>query len=195
MLEIALSSMKAVWNTFAGGSSTEATEAASGEGTFLTSQSPSNLLDGRLTSRFSSRGSPGTGTSFAAGRDTGFVAILLQCTPILTGVRMGNAFPYVERDPLRMTIEGSNCNDLLACNSWSLLYSGLTGLGTLGNVSSYGTLQSFSNTNVYKSYRFLMTTKRASSSFVAYSEIELYGYSNQTAGTGSGPFSGKYFRA
>ena len=61
-----------------------------------------------------------------------------------------------------------------------LLYNGSTGLDVAGTAYGYGDFRPISNTVVYKSYRFLMTSKRSVSSLVTYGGVQLFGYSNQS---------------
>jgi hypothetical protein len=80
------------------------------------------------------------------------------------------------RDPLVTTVEGTNCYDLVNCTSWTLLYNGTTGLDNVTNRSSYGPFETIPSPQAFTSYRFLITQKRGSGAFVAYSEVDLYGY-------------------
>jgi hypothetical protein len=189
-LDIQPGSIFGVWNTFAGGANTLATENPSGIGTYYTGQNPDNLIDSSLTSRYSSRGSS-TGSDATAGLNTGFFASVPQCLPTLVGFRLINAYPNIERDPLTLTVEGTNCDIVIACTNWTLLYNGSSGLENMGNVLDYGEFQSIWNNVTYRSYRFLMTSKRNISSFVSYGGVQLFGYSNQNS-TGQNRTSSKY---
>lgn len=177
--------MVGLWNTVAGGSSNVAIVGSSGAGTYFTGQTPSNLVDGSLSSRYSSRGNSTGGNNSLAGLNTGFYATVAQCNPVLVGFILGNAYPDSDREPTGVTIEGSNCYDLTTCSNWTLLYSGSSGLDSALNSLSYGDYRSISNNISYTNYRFLVTAKRSSSIFVTYGEIKLYGYSNTTSTNGS----------
>ncbi len=48
------------------------------------------------------------------------------------------------------------------------------------NSLTYGEYESITNNNIYQSYCFLVTLKRAISNSVSYSEVQLFDYSNQT---------------
>jgi hypothetical protein len=148
-------------------------------GTYVNGQPPDNLIDSSLSSRYSSRGSSVSNDSIA-GLNTGFFATAGQCQPVLVGFRLVNAYPDVDREPLTLTVEGTNCAGVLACTNWMLLYNGSTGLDTAGTALDYGDYRSISNTVVYTSYRFLMTSKRNVSTLVTYGEVQLFGYSNQS---------------
>ncbi|CAF3975819.1 unnamed protein product [Rotaria magnacalcarata] len=171
----------AVWNTFAGGISTLATESSTGSGTYFTGKSPNNLFDDKLSTIYSARGFSSSGVNLYAGLGTGFYMTVAQCQPVLLGFQFGHAYNLSEREPLTVTVEGTNCVNLLSCLSWTLLYTGSTGLDIQVNSSQYGKYQSISNSVIYNSYRFLTTSKRNSSNFISYSEVQLFGYSSQTS--------------
>ena len=180
----------AVYNTFAGGSNTLASASATIDvGIYRTADPPTNLFDGSLTSRFSSSGNSTGGSNYYAGLNTGFYVTLAQCNPVLIGFRFAYSYQYPERDPLTVTIEGTDCSDVELCTSWMLLYNGSTGLDTGSEVANYGDYQAITNSDIYKSYRFLVTSKRNRSNYVTYNEVQLFGYSNQTS-TNSNTSSG-----
>jgi hypothetical protein len=186
---VVLSSVYGVWTTYAGGISTLASPGSSGVGTYPSAQPPTNLFDSNLNTYYSSRGNSSSGNNTYAGLNTGFYATVAQCQPVLTGFIFGNNYNYPEREPLIVSVEGTNCNNLTTCINWSLLYNGSTGLDIEANVTSYGYYMSITNTNIYTSYRFLITAKRSYSVYVGYSEIGLFGYSNQTSTSQSGTSS------
>lgn len=188
MLNIQPGTDFAVWNTVVGEANTLASEGSSGAGTYAVGQTPDNLFDGSLGTKFSSRGNSSSGTNALAGLNTGFFVTVAQCQPVLIGFRFGNAYNNSEREPIGVTVEGTNCGVVATCTNWSTLYTGSSGLDIQENFADYGEYQSFSNAIVYTSYRFLVTSKRNISTYVSYSEVQLFGYSNQTSSsqTGSG---------
>jgi len=164
-----------LWNTFAGGISTIATENSTGIGTYYTGDSADNLFDGSTTNAYSSRGNSAT-TSAIAGLNTGFYLTIAQCQSTLVTFRFATASSPAARDPITITVEGTSCSDLLTCTNWTLLYNGTTGLDNVTNRSTYGPFQNIPSPQSFSSYRFLVTAKRSSSNFVSYSEVDLYGY-------------------
>ena len=89
----------------------------------------------------------------------------------------GNDYPL--RDPLTMTLEGSNQNGstLFLGSSWSLFYNGTTGLAVDPGRWSRGVTQTFSsNTIAYSSYRILITLKRGVDYAAQYSELDLFAF-------------------
>ena len=194
MLNARSGSMVAVWNTVAGGISTPASSASSGQGTYGTSQGADKVFDSKLSTVFLSRGTTTGASDTVAGVKTGFYVTVAQCQPVLMGFIFGNANGYANSDPLTVTVEGTNCADLTRCpsTSWISLYSGSTGLDTVTSSPAYGYYQSFSNSVSYASYRFLITSKRGSSTEVAYSEVQLYGHSSQSATSPNSPSACKH---
>lgn len=178
MFTIQSGSAQSLWDTYAGGMSTFAVEGASGAGTYFTGHLAENLFDGRFTTRYTSRGNSSSGVNAIAGLNTGFYVTVAQCQPTLTMFRFATASGTSppSRDPLAVTVEGTNCDTLSNCTSWSLLYTGTTGLDNVTNRSSYGNYETISSPQSFTSYRFLVTQKRSNSDYVAYSEVELYGY-------------------
>ncbi|CAF1536071.1 unnamed protein product [Adineta ricciae] len=80
-----------------------------------------------------------------------------------------------------MTLEGSNITDtslLSTGSSWTLIYSGPTGISniTIPPRSTYVDVQNFTNIHRFKSYRFIMTSQRDVATNLQYSEAHLLGY-------------------
>jgi hypothetical protein len=184
-LDVQSGTVYGVWNTYAGGSNTLATAGSSGVGTYLTAGIPDNIFDSNFNTKYTSRGNSSGGNNTYAGLNTGFFMTIAQCQPVLIGFRFGNAYSNSEREPLVVTVEGTNCADVINCMNWTLLYNGTTGLDIQENILTYGEYVSISNNNIYQSYRFLITAKRDYSVSVSYSEVQLFGYSNQTTSSGT----------
>jgi len=110
------------------------------------------------------------------GLNTGFYLELLQGQVLVTALQVCTANDFPERDPLTVTLEGSNQSGtaLTVGTSWSLIYSGNTGLPSNPGRGICGTVQSFNNSIQYKSYRFLVSGKRDMSNSVQYSELQLF---------------------
>jgi hypothetical protein len=91
----------------------------------------------------------------------------------------GNDCP--ERDPITVTLEGSNATSNATLNQglqWTLIYNGTTGIDPTVNTSrlTYVIQQNFPNTQAFASYRVLVTSKRSSCGGVQYSEARILGY-------------------
>jgi hypothetical protein len=177
-LVIQSGSVESLWNTVAGGNSFIATEAASGVGTYYTNQGATYLFDGLFTTKYTTRGNSSSGSNAIAGLNTGFHLTIAQCQPTLVQFRIATSSSNPERDPMTMTVEGTNCYNLTSCSTWTLLYNGTTGLDTTTARITFGAMQTIPSPQIFTGYRFLMTSKRNSTSsvFITYSEVELYGY-------------------
>jgi hypothetical protein len=80
-----------------------------------------------------------------------------------------------ERDPLTITIEGSNqsISALMLGSSWTLIYNTSTGLNPDPGRNNSGIIQNMTNNT---SYRILVISKRNISDAVHFGEIELLEY-------------------
>lgn len=166
-----------IWNAVAGGDSMPAVQASMGVGTYYTGETPQNALDQSLFTKYSTTGnSTGAGLyNGYAGLNTGFYLTLSQCAAAPVQVRIGTGNDLTERDPLSITIEGSNGGDLTTGSSWTLIYSGSTGLANVTDRETFGPYQSISSMGSFASLRFLVTSKRDYSDYVQYSEVEFFG--------------------
>lgn len=84
-----------------------------------------------------------------------------------------------KRDPLTITIEGSNLNGfaLTLGSSWTLIYNDSAGLISTSGRSSSGTLQILLNVPMqFASYRLVITSKKGIQTSTSYSEFVLIGY-------------------
>lgn len=171
-----------VWNTTAGGDSIPSTSGISSVGSYYPSQGPDNVFDNRTNTKYTSFG---TCTflsgmqSLQCGENTGFYFTPQQGPSLLVSVQFctGNDLP--DRDPLTITIEGSNQSpSLLTLGlSWTLFYNGSTGLQLTSARQTCGVTQSISgNSNWYSSYRILATSKRDNQTCTQYSEVILIGF-------------------
>ncbi|CAF1245441.1 unnamed protein product [Adineta ricciae] len=183
-LDVLPDTAQPLWNTFMGGVSTLATQGSSA-GTYPSTNPVSNLFDGNLTSEFSSYGNS-TSNDTVAGVHTGFYVTVSQCQPVLIGFRFACANDTTQSDPLTITIEGTSCDTLSSCANWTSLYNGSSGLDLRAASATYGEYQPVSNTAIYSSYRFLITSKRGASNLVSYSEVQLFGYTNYTGTAANG---------
>ena len=161
-----------IFNTSAGSSSN------ANVGNWTSYESPPNAFDNNINTKY---------LNFAAG-DTSITGGLnsgLYVTPcigrsVATGIQFATANDNYQRDPIIVTLEG--CNNASAQlhlgASWTHIYSGSTGINASVDPGrlTYVPMQNFSNTIAFISYRLLVTSKRASSYGVQYSEVIIYGF-------------------
>ena len=135
-----------------------------------------NAIDHNVSTKYLNKA---LGRSTEAGINTGFhVTPSISNATVVLGLRFATSDFIPERDPISVTLEGSNSSDLDMGSSWTLIYNGPTGIDASVNPGCmvYVPQQNFSNTVPYKSYRLLVTSKRANSTCVQYSEAHIIGY-------------------
>jgi hypothetical protein len=166
-----------VWNTTAGGDSTPATVGSS-VGNFMPGQTPKQAFDRDCSTKYVSFGAYSINIyNKNSGINTGLYLTPQRGPSLLTAIQFCTADDNEERDPLIMTIEGSNHNTsaLTLGSSWTLIYNGTTGLEGVTNRLTYGPMVLLPYNSIwYASYRLLITSKRAVLDGVQYSEIELF---------------------
>ena len=171
----------AVWNTSAGRNSSSSS-AGENIGNYYPLHTPGKAFDGSTSSKHLNYGSCNDSASTSAnlcGQNTGVYLSPKREISLLLGFRFCTADSFPERDPMIITLEGSNrpSNKLTAGSSWTLIYNGTSGLDTAPNRSTCGDIQWLPNNSVwYTSYRILVSKKRNSGNYVHYSELELFGY-------------------
>jgi hypothetical protein len=151
-------------------------------------------------SALSSVGTVGNANNYPAGEAPGFcidqnlgtkylnfakinVGIMVQPSSgasYLSGFRFGTANDAPERDPMQVTIQGTNGppDPLVGFlnTTWTTIYSGVTGLATDPGRSVYAPGVNFTQDTVgYVIYRVLVTQIRGAGNSVQFSEIELIG--------------------
>ena len=116
-------------------------------------------------------GSPGVGDGFVVKPHLG--------ATVLTGIQFGTANDIPDRDPMAITIEGSNTDgaDKAKAKDFTLIYKGQTGLAKDPGRNHWGQAVTFTNTESYKYYRVLVTQIRGgdSADAVQYAEVRLLG--------------------
>lgn len=151
-------------------------------GNYAPGQGPVQALDQNSASKYVNFGvcnSTVGASQTNCGYNTGLYLLLQRGPSLLIGFRFLTADSYSQRDPVSITLEGSNkpLSALVLGSSWTLIYNGSSGLATDPGRSGYGQMQWISNNTVwYASYRLLITLKRTVGNFVQYAEFELYGY-------------------
>ncbi|CAF4134679.1 unnamed protein product, partial [Adineta steineri] len=148
-------------------------------GHYPTDDSPANACDGATSTKYLNFGTCSEGGyDITCGLDTGFYLELKRGVALVTGLQICTGSDFPERDPLTVSLEGSNQSgaSLTLGSSWTLIYNGPSGLQTnLGRLTC-GIMQLMNNSIQYKSYRFLVSSKRGASNSVQYSELKLFGY-------------------
>lgn len=166
-----------VWNTTAGSDST-VSKNGSGIGNFFPGELAPYACDSNTTSKYTSFGScPSNSMLITCGSNTGFYRTSGKGPSLITGVQVCTENNNPPRDPILITLEGSNQPDpvLHLGSSWTLIYNGSSGLAIDPGRRTCGTIQTFPNNSVsYTSYRFLVVSKRGNMSCTSYSEVKLF---------------------
>lgn len=169
----------AIWNTTAGQNSLPSTVGL-GIGNYYYNQYARNVFDGNWTTAICLNGvGNASALTTTAGLNTG-VYLTIPGDPFFL-----KAFRFVttsslelNRDPLKLTIEGSNLigTALTLGSSWTLIYNDTTGLDTNPGRTQPGIRQTLNNNaSAFSSYRFLFTQRRGASAYcMEFVEIELY---------------------
>ena len=167
-------SVYGVWNTTAGRDSLPST-VGSGVSTYWPGETPSNAIDNNITSSYTNHGVCNTSVhGISCGGNTGFYVTVNNGPIILNAFYFITSLLYQNRDPLTITIEGSNQNSSLLTfgSSWTLIYNGSSGLTINPGRSKKGTTQILQNLPAaFASYRVLITSKRGIESSTSYTEF------------------------
>jgi hypothetical protein len=171
-----------IWNATAGGNSLIVTLGPSNGQYPNAAEGPSSAHDYDVSTKYNSYGSANVSqTSPNAGIGTGFYVTMAVGACVATGIQFATGNDAPERDPITMTLEGSNVanTSLLSIgSSWTLIYNGSTGISDtiVPSRTTYVEVQNFTNTARFTSYRFIMTSQRSVSTNLQYSEAHLLGY-------------------
>lgn len=176
--------IQGIWDTTAGGDCTFAGP-GNERGKYLPQAPPIAVFDDDATTKYLSFGNCGgnlLSRLASCGLKTGFHFTFASHPKPLKSFRIRTADDFIFRDPLRVTIEGSNTTSSNLCfgQGWRLLYDGESGLISKLNRQEWGTTRSLmNNSQIFKNYRFLVTQKRALSVGVQYADIQFNFDDNQ----------------
>jgi alpha-L-fucosidase 2 len=140
-------------------------EATGGEGA-------AKAIDGSLDSKYLNRASDGADPN---GVGSGFL-VTPAAKGMVTAFQIATANDMPERDPLAVTIEGSDGAQAGAegGSGFVLLYAGLTGIDADPGRKHWGPSIVFANTKAYRTYRVLVTETRGDGTDATqYSEVRL----------------------
>ena len=132
-----------------------------------------NLIDGKIETKYFNKVQDAQGG--APGVDTGFLITPVSGAKPFDAIQFCSANDFPERDPLFVTVEGTN--DPLGLQapggSFTLLYEGPSGLENDLGRGHWGRVVIFDNRATYKSYRILVTATRSDADAAQYAEIRL----------------------
>ena len=115
-----------------------------------------------------------TATGLLCGVNTGFYTTFNNGPFLLRAFRIGSGALSGARDPLTMTIEGSNAASALLTlgSSWTLIYNGSAGLDIDPGRKMFGQTRTVNHAIWYSSFRLLVLTKRGVETASEYTEVE-----------------------
>jgi hypothetical protein len=142
-------------------------------------EEPASILDGNLATKYFNKAKDG---DMPPGVNTGFAITPAKGATVVAGIQFATANDCPERDPLQITVEGSNGPDALTAGSdYKVIYEGGSGLDQDPGRKSWGRLVVFPNSTAYSSYRVLVTALRGgggstpAAPATQYSEVKLVG--------------------
>jgi alpha-L-fucosidase 2 len=137
-------------------------------------QLPTDAIDGDLTTKYFNKGQ---GDSSPGGVNTGLVVMPCVGGSIVTGIRLGTGNDAPDRDPVQISLEGSNDPTATSAGGMGfvVIYQGPSGLDHTSDRCHWGETVSFENTQAYKAYRLLVTQTRGNAGATQYAEIALLG--------------------
>jgi len=151
-------------------------EAGDFGGTSSNDEQAANAIDGNLGTKYFNKAQNDDGS---AGVDTGLVVTPHLGATVVTGIQFATANDMPDRDPLTITLEGSNATDADKAKGkgFTLIYKGPSGLTKDPGRSNWGQVIAFANTGSYKTYRVLITQVRGGDNADAtqFSEVKLVG--------------------
>jgi len=168
-----------IYDTVAGGDSTLENVGGNTAGCYPANESPDKAIDGNTGTKYLAYGnfnSSGTGTP--GGVNTGLYFTLGSAVTV-NAIQFATANDDARRDPLTITLEGSNqTSNLNLGTSWTTIYSGITGLYDYASNetgrNTYGDIKSINNTQSFASYRILITGVRDDTAgMMQFSEVKL----------------------
>jgi hypothetical protein len=165
-----------LYNTRAGGST------GGINGTYPPNEAHKYAMDDSPETKYLNFGHKGDPQSLVdePGIGTGFLVIpSVSNSTLACGLLFTTANDNSYRDPITVTLEGSNATSLTELHldsSWTLIYNGSTGIDANNSRKTNGTQQNFQNAKRFASYRLLITSKRGVGDAVQYSEARIMGY-------------------
>lgn len=162
------------------GGSHVASIVGTGAGQYPASQAPSMAIDASTATKYLNYGNGSSGVSSPTkGVGTGLVVtpIFAARSSLVTGIQVVTANDPPARDPLIVSIEGTNASGGLNLGStWTLIADNVNlGIDADPGRQAYGPLVRFENTVAYRSYRVIVKSQRGSGNSVQYAEMKLVG--------------------
>ena len=150
----------------------------SGAGQYSSTFPPAKAIDHDPTTKYLNFGNGSSTVSSATkGVGTGFIVTPALGPSIVTGIQVATAGDTPNRDPLTVSIEGTNATtNLNAGASWTLIADNVNlGINVDPARQMFGPVATFANSTAYRSYRVIVKSQRGSETGVQYAEMNLVG--------------------
>jgi hypothetical protein len=160
-----------------GGNETPST-VGGGAGQYLANESPANAVDNNPATKYLNFGNGSGGVSSPTkGVGTGFYVRPVLGPSIVTGIQVATANDSPNRDPLTVSIEGTNATGNFDSGAtWTLIADNVNlGIDTDPGRQAYGPVVRFANATAYRNYRVIIKSQRGSDTGVQYAELNLVG--------------------
>jgi hypothetical protein len=147
-------------------------------GQYPSTQGPANAVDGNSATKYLDFGNGNsTVSSPSKGVGTGFIVTPAVGPSVVTGIQVVTGDDNSPRDPLTVSVEGTNATSNLDSGAaWTLIAENVDlGIGTDPGRKTYGPQVRFANTTSYRGYRVIVESQRGSANSVQYSELNLLG--------------------
>ena len=172
------------WGATVGGDATSSS-AGTGSGQYPAAEGPPRAIDRDAATKYVNYGNGNSGTSSATkGVGTGFYVTPALGPSIVTGIQVATANDRSARDPLTVSVEGTNAADgLHSGTAWTVIADNVSlGIGPDSTRLAYGPVVRFENSTPYRSYRVIIKQQRGAESAVQYGELNLLGARDAAVG-------------
>jgi hypothetical protein len=149
-----------------------------GAGQYSSTESPPGAIDGTAATKYLNFGNGNSSTSSPTkGVGTGFYVTPALGPSIVTGVQVATANDSSNRDPLTVSIEGTNATgNFDAAATWTLIADNVNlGINVDPGRQAFGPIVTFTNSTAFRSYRVIVKSQRGSDNGVQYGELNLVG--------------------
>ena len=150
----------------------------SGAGQYLSTETPAKSVDRDGATKYLNFGNGNSGVSSSTkGVGTGLIETPAFGPSIVTAIQVATANDSPNRDPLTVSIEGTNATTNLNSGAvWTLISDNVNlGINTDPGRQTFGPEVSFANTTAYRSYRIIVKSQRGTDVAVQYAEMNLIG--------------------
>ena len=174
----------AIYVATVGGNATRSS-AGTGTGQYPSAEGPTRAVDGNAATKYLNYGNGSSALSSATkGVGTGFYVTPALGPSVVTGIRVATGGDRPNRDPLTVSIEGTNAiGNFDSVATWTLIADDVNlGINADPGRQAFGPIVRFANSAAYRSYRVIVKSQRGVDNAVQYAEMSLVGSYDVAAG-------------